>query len=499
MTTLSPASTPPASTAEPRTREVRVAIVGSGFSGLGMAIQLRRQGADDFVVLERAGDVGGTWRDNTYPGCACDVPSHLYSFSFEPNPRWTRSFSPRAEIWDYLRHCARKYGVLPHIRFNHELREACWDESRKRWIVETSGGTYVAQVLVAATGALSEPKTPPLPGLENFRGTVFHSARWNHDHDLRGRRVAVVGTGASAIQFVPRIRPQVAHLDVYQRTAAWIMPHPDRPLRRWERRIYSALPALQLLMRGGIYWARETFVIGFMRNRMRLAERIARRHLTEQVPDPTLRRKLTPDYTIGCKRILLSDDFYPALQQPNVELVTAGIREVREHSIVAEDGVEREADTIIFGTGFQVTEMPVASHIVGREGVRLADVWQGSPQALLGAAITGFPNFFMMLGPNTGLGHTSQIVMIEGQIKYIAGALGTMRSRGAAVLEALPFAQAAFNDEVQRRLQPTVWNSGGCRSWYLDRNGRNSTLWPGSTWSFRNRTRRFDPGSFRLG
>jgi cation diffusion facilitator CzcD-associated flavoprotein CzcO len=491
MTTLSPFSTPPAVAKGTSTREVRVAIVGSGFSGLGMAIALRRQGEHDFVVLERAGDVGGTWRDNTYPGCACDVPSHLYSFSFEPNPRWTRSFSPQQEIWDYLRHCARKYGVLPHVRFNHEVR--------KRWIVETSGGTYVAQVLVAATGALSEPSMPALPGLDSFKGTVFHSARWNHDHDLRGRRVAVIGTGASAIQFVPRIQPQVAHLDVYQRTPAWIMPHPDRPLRPWERRVYAMLPALQLLMRGGIYWARETFVIGFLRNRMRLADRIARRHLAEQVPDPALRAKLTPDYTIGCKRILISDEFYPALQQPNVELITAGIREVREHSIVGDDGVERDVDTIIFGTGFHVTDMPIASRIRGRDGAQLADAWQGSPQALLGAAITGFPNFFLMLGPNTGLGHTSQIVMIEGQIQYIAGALRTMQSRGATVLEARPEAQATFNDEVQRRLQPTVWNTGGCRSWYLDRNGRNSTLWPGSTWSFRTRTRRFDPAAFRLG
>jgi cation diffusion facilitator CzcD-associated flavoprotein CzcO len=477
---------------------VRVAIVGSGFSGLGMAIALLRDGVDDFVVLERAGDVGGTWRDNTYPGCACDVPSHLYSFSFEPNPAWTRTFSPQAEIWDYLRHCARKYGVLPHVRFGHELRDACWDAQRRRWIVETSRATLTAQVLIAATGALSDPSIPTLPGLESFPGTVFHSARWDHDHDMHGRRVAVIGTGASAIQFVPRIQPQVAQMHVFQRTPPWIMPHPDRALRGWERRVYRTLPALQLAMRSGIYWARETFVLGFLRNRMALASRIARRHLAAQVRDPALRARLTPDYTIGCKRILISDDFYPALQQPNVEVVTDRIAEVREHSIVTADGVERDIDTIIFGTGFQVTDMPVAGQIRRGDGARLSDVWQGSPQAHLGSVVAGFPNFFMMLGPNTGLGHTSQVVMIESQIAYVSDALRHMDARGVGTLEVRPEVQAAYNREVQARLQGTVWNSGGCRSWYLDRNGRNSTLWPGSTWSFRTRTRRFQAEDYVL-
>jgi cation diffusion facilitator CzcD-associated flavoprotein CzcO len=498
MTTLSPVHGVDSAAEAVGTKHVRIAIVGSGFSGLGMAIALRRDGVEDFVVLERAEDVGGTWRDNTYPGCACDVPSHLYSFSFEPNPRWTRTFSPQQEIWDYLRHCARKYGVLPYIRFGHELRSASWDDAKQRWTIETSAATFTAQVLVAATGALSEPSLPSLPGLESFRGKVFHSARWDHDHDLRGRRVAVVGTGASAIQFVPRIQPQVAQMHVFQRTPAWIMPHPDRALRPWERRVYGMLPQLQLLMRAGIYWARETFVIGFLRNNMRLASRIARRHLAEQVPDPVLRAKLTPDYTIGCKRILISDEFYPALQQPNVDLVTERIASVGEHSIVTADGVERDVDTIIFGTGFHVTDMPIASRVRGRDGVPMADMWHGSPQALLGTGVAGFPNFFIMLGPNTGLGHTSQVVMIESQIAYIAGALRHMSAHGVATFEVRPDAQSRYNDEVQSRLQGTVWNSGGCRSWYLDRNGRNSTLWPGSTWSFRTRTRRFQAEDYVL-
>jgi cation diffusion facilitator CzcD-associated flavoprotein CzcO len=308
----------------------------------------------------------------------------------------------------------------------------------------------------------------------------------------------VVGTGASAIQFVPKIQPQVDRLHLFQRTPAWIMPHPDRPLRDWERRVYDLLPPLQLAMRAGIYWARESFVIGFLTNRMALASRIARRHLYSQVKDPVLRRKLKPRYTMGCKRILISDDFYPALTRPNVEVVTEGIVEVREHSVVAADGSEREVDCIIFGTGFQVTEMPVAARIRNAHGAALADVWQGSPQAHLGSAVAGFPNFFLMLGPNTGLGHTSQVFMIESQINHVAGALRHLRDRGLATIEVRREAQEAYNAELQRRLQGTVWNAGGCRSWYLDRNGRNSTLWPGSTWSFRTRTRHFRPEDYVL-
>ena len=495
LETLPPAAAPDAAG---RTREVGVCIVGSGFSGLGMAISLLRDGVDDFVVLERAGDVGGTWRDNTYPGCACDVPSHLYSFSFEPNPTWTRTFSPQPEIQRYLRHCAEKYRVLPHMRFHSEVRSARWDGAAQRWMVETPGARFSARVLIAATGALSDPSIPDIPGLQSFQGKVFHSARWDHDYDLRGKRVAVVGTGASAIQFVPRIQPLVAQLTLFQRTPAWIMPHPDRALTAWERRVYRTLPALQLAMRAGIYWGRETFVIGFLRNRMTLATRIARRHLRAQVPDPELRRKLRPDYTVGCKRILISDDFYPALQRPNVEVVTDGIREVRPNAIVSSDGAEREVDAIIFGTGFQVTDMPVASRIHRGDGATLAETWQGSPQAYMGTAVSGFPNFFLMLGPNTGLGHTSQVFMIESQITYVAGALRHMRAAGLGEIEVRPQVQAAYNAEVQQRLQGTVWNSGGCRSWYLYRNGRNSTLWPGFTWAFRQRTRHFRAGDYLL-
>jgi cation diffusion facilitator CzcD-associated flavoprotein CzcO len=478
----------------------RVAIVGTGFSGLGMAIRLKQAGIDDFVVFERAGDVGGTWRDNTYPGAACDVPSHLYSFSFAPNPDWSRTFSPQPEIWDYLRRCAGHFDVLPHIRFGHEVTGARWDEERSRWEIETAGGgSFSAQVLVAGTGPLSEPAYPRIPGLESFEGNAFHSARWDHDQDLRGRRVAVIGTGASTIQVVPRIQPEVERLHLFQRTPPWVMPHADRALSERERTIYRRLPLAQRAMRAGIFWARETFVIPFMHRRLaKLPERAARRHLAKQVPDPELRRRLTPDYTFGCKRVLISNDYLPAVAQPNVELVTDGIREVRGRSIVTGDGVEREVDVIVFGTGFKVMDMPAAEIIRGRGGRSLADVWQGSMSAYLGTSVAGFPNLFMMTGPNTGLGHNSMVYMIESQLDYVLGALRTMEERGVTALDVRAEVQDAYNEELQKSLEGTVWTSGGCASWYLDDTGRNPTLWPGASWRFRQRTRRFDPAAYEL-
>src|SRR5919198_6506847 len=479
--------------------DVRVAIVGSGFSGLGMAIRLRQAGIEDFVVLERADDVGGTWRDNSYPGCACDVPSHLYSFSFAPNPDWTSTFSPQQEIWDYLRDCARRYGVMDHVRFGHEVQDAAWDEDAQRWRIETSRGSLTAQALVLGTGPLSAPSIPDLPGLESFEGTAFHSATWDHDHDLDGERVAVVGTGASAIQFVPKIQPRVGRLHVFQRTAPWIMPRPDRPLKAWERRLYGALPAAQLLMRAGIYWARESFVLGFRHPRvMRFGQRLALRHLERQVPDPELRRKLTPTYRMGCKRVLISNDYLPALTKENVEVVTDAIAEVRPRSIVTADGSERAVDTIIFGTGFHVTDMPAAERIRGRDGQTLAEHWDGSPQAHLGAMVAGYPNLFFLVGPNTGLGHNSIVFMIESQCNYVLSALRLMDERGAAELDVRPEAQAAYNARLQEQMSGTVWTSGGCASWYLDAHGRNTTLWPTFTWPFRERTRRLDPAQYEL-
>jgi cation diffusion facilitator CzcD-associated flavoprotein CzcO len=479
--------------------EVDVAIVGGGFAGLGMAVKLLREGHEGFVILERGEEVGGTWWVNTYPGCGCDVPSHLYSFSFAPNPDWTRTYSKQGEIEAYLKRVAEDFGVTTHVRAGTTVTGAEWDDDARRWTLETSRGSLQARVLISAAGALSDPKLPDIPGLERFRGHTFHSAQWDHDYDVAGKRIGAIGTGASAIQFVPAIASSVTQLHVFQRTAPWIMPHSDRPITRLERRLYRRFPALQRLVRGGVYAGRELFVLGFVKDPrlMRLAEKIARTHMKRQVPDAELRAKVTPDYTIGCKRILPSNDWYPALGRENVELVADGIAEVREHSIVTADGTEREVDAIVFGTGFNVVDMPVARHVRGRGGATLDDRWQGSPRAYLGTAVAGFPNFFMLLGPNTGLGHSSMVYMIESQVAYVAGALRTMRAEDAEVAEVRPETVEAYNRELDRRMERTVWTTG-CSSWYLDDTGRNATLWPDWTFRFRQRTRRFEPAEYEL-
>jgi cation diffusion facilitator CzcD-associated flavoprotein CzcO len=480
-------------------RHVRVAIVGAGFGGLGAAVRLLQSGERDVVVLEKADDIGGTWRDNTYPGCACDVPSVLYSFSFAPNPSWSRSFSGQQEIWDYLRACVDRFGLRPYLRLGVELEQATWDDSTQRWRLVTSAGELTADLLVAATGPLCEPRIPAIPGLESFAGTVFHSARWRHDHDLTGRDVAVVGTGASAIQFVPRIAPQVNRLTVFQRTPPWIVPRSDRALSRWEHAAYRRFPVLQRLARNAVYVSREALVFGMLHPRIaRLQQRIGLAHLRRQVPDPALRTKLTPDYAMGCKRILISSDYLPALSRDNVRLETAEVVRVLPHAVVGADGVEHPVDTVILGTGFHVTDQPIADRVVGRDGRTLAEHWQGSPQAYDTVTVTGFPNFFLLLGPNSGLGHNSVVVMAEAAISHLLAAVRHLRATGAVALEPSPAAQSDFVREVDRRMRGSVWTAGGCRSWYLDRTGRNSTLWPGFTIPFRRRLARLRPADYLL-
>jgi cation diffusion facilitator CzcD-associated flavoprotein CzcO len=482
------------------TRHHRIAIVGTGFSGLGMAIRLKQDGEEDFVLLERASDIGGTWRDNTYPGCRCDVPSHLYSFSFAPNPNWSSTFSPQPEILAYLKDCAERFGVRPQIRFDTELESATWDDEDGLWKIETSNGAMTADILIAAQGPLSDPSMPEVPGLDSFEGKAFHSARWDHDHDLSGERVAVIGTGASAIQFVPEIQPKVAKLHVFQRTAPWVIPHRNRPMKRFERALYRLFPPAQLAMRAGIYWARESFVLQFRHHAIgKLLERIPMMHMHKQIKDPELRRKLTPSYSMGCKRILPANEWYPALAQPNVEVVSGGLTEVRPRSVVAEDGTEVEVDTIIFGTGFHVTDVPIADRVRGRDGRTLTETWNGSMQAYKGTTVAGYPNLFFLVGPNTGLGHTSIVFVIESQIAYVLDALRTMRRRGAHTLEVRDEAQAAYNAELDRMTEGTVWVSGGCTSYYIDRNGHNSALWPTYTWPFRRQLREFDTAAYALG
>ncbi len=480
-------------------RHVHLVVLGTGFSGLGMAIRLKQCGYNDFVVLERDAELGGTWRDNTYPGCACDVHSPLYAFSFAPNPNWSRVYSRQAEIRDYLRNCAERFGILPHISWNARLLEAAWHDDEQRWHLTTAQGKLTADIFISGNGPLSEPAFPSLPGMERFEGTIFHSAQWQHDYDLRGKRVAVIGNGASSIQFVPQIQPLVNQLSLFQRTPAWIIPRQDRAITTKKRRVLHFFPIIQRFERALTYVVNEISALGlaYRPGALKINLRMAQGHLEKQISDPVLKAKLTPQYTIGCKRILVSDDFYPALTQPNVDLVTDSIREVRAHSIVTEDGREYEVDAIICATGFATTKMQFPQHIRGRSGQTLANAWETGPNAYFGTTVADFPNLFLLLGPNAALGHNSMIYMIESQVAYILDCLRTMERRGIQTIEVRTDALERFTSEIQQRMQNTAWNSG-CTSWYLDARGHNTTIWPGFSLEFRLRTRHFDPQSYIL-
>ncbi|MEV7602962.1 NAD(P)/FAD-dependent oxidoreductase [Kitasatospora sp. NPDC089797] len=486
-------ATAPAGTRPAPVRHLKVAVIGAGFSGLGTAIRLLQAGEDDFLVFERADDLGGTWRDNTYPGCACDVQAHLYSFSFARNPEWKSTFATQAEVHDYLRSCAHRYGVTPHLRYGHELLAARWDEHHHHWAIDTSQGHYTAQILVTGTGYLSEPALPAIPGLDTFTGTLFHSSRWRHDHDLSGRDVAVIGTGASAIQFVPRIQPQVGRLDLYQRTPPWVAAKPDKPNTARHTWMLRHLPGYQRLRRSFNKNGRE-IVAFFMSRPTRTTgmKNMAAGHLKKSVADPALRARLTPDYTVGCKRLLFSNTWYPAIQQPNVDIIADTITSVGPDHVTTADGTRRHVDTIILATGFTATDRPVAHRIHGTGGHTLAQTWNRTGMnAHRGTTVHGFPNLFMILGPNTTLGHSSQTVMIEAQITYILAALKTL-TRGFSSVDVLPHAQSAYNHTLAKRLEHTVWNNGGCQSWYTDRHGNNPSIWPTYTWRYQRQTRAFD-------
>jgi len=486
--------------------DTEVVVIGTGFSGLGMGIALVNEGRHDFVILEKATDVGGTWRDNSYPGCACDVQSHMYSFSFEQNPRWSRLFSPQPEIWDYLRRVADKYQLRRHITFGVEVTGARWDPDTARWTLRTRTAEgepveYRARYVVAGVGALHIPNIPALPGIERFAGTAFHSASWAHDYDLTGKKVAVVGTGASAIQFVPEIAEAVAKLTLFQRSAPWVLPKADGPIPRRVQRLFQFFPPARQAYRAAVYWLNESFAVGFNGHPglLRIVERLGRRYLKRVVTDPVLRRKVTPKYTLGCKRVLMSNNYYQALDGPNADVVTDGITEVREHSVVDGAGVEHEVDAIIYGTGFHVTDSFDYLDIKGRDGRDLAAQWrEHGIQTHLGITVHGFPNLFFLLGPNTGLGHNSVVFMIEAQVRYALAAMKLAGRQRVDAIEVRESAQAAFNDEIQGRLAKGVWSTGGCTNWYLDAQGVNRTLWPGQTWRYWLATRNVEPSDFEL-
>lgn len=475
----------------PGSAAVRVLIIGAGFAGLGLAIRLKQAGIDDFLILEKAGDVGGCWRENRYPGAACDVPSHLYSFSFEPKADWSRKFAPQAEILDYARHCADKYGLRERIRFHCEVSAASFDEAAGEWRVTCANGEELrAQSLVCALGQLSRPLIPHLPGIERFKGRAFHSAQWDAEAPLEGSRVAVVGTGASAIQFVPQIAPKVAELLLFQRSAAYVIPKPDRPYADWERRLKARLPWLQRLDRGLKYVQHEARALAFtvfppLMKMMRLS---FHRHLQRGIPDAGLRARLEPDYPLGCKRILISNDYYPALARSNVKLVDTGIREVTEDAIVTRDGQRHPVDTLIYGTGFAATEFLAPMRVQGLGGRELNQAWKDGAEAYKGISVSGFPNLFILYGPNTNLGHSSIIYMLESQFPYVLACLQRIRREGLKYLDVKPQVQQRFNQHLQHELGHTIWERG-CNSWYKTASGRNTVNWPGFTFRYRQLTR----------
>jgi cation diffusion facilitator CzcD-associated flavoprotein CzcO len=458
----------------------RVAIIGGGMSGLCMGIALRQAGLEDVVIYEKGANVGGTWWENTYPGVACDVPSHLYSYSFEPNPDWSHVYAPGAAIQAYFERCATTYGLWPHIRLGQEVTDARFDEAGHRWRLTTGAGEHDdADVLVSAIGALHVPNYPDIEGLDGFAGAVIHSAAWNPGIDLSGKRVAVIGSAASAVQIVPSIVDRVAHLDLFQRTPNWIIPRLDRAYPASWKRAFRSVPVLGRLHRWQLYWMLESrFPLFRRRNRRNEREkRLALRHLESQVPDPALRAKLTPDYPPGCKRILVSDDFYPALTRENVNLVTDPIARVEPGGIVTADGALHRADLIILATGFRTTDVP-RTEITGRGGVTLREAWKHGMAAHRTVAVPGFPNFFMLLGPGSGLGHSSIIFMVEQQVRYVMQCLRKLVGR--RTIEPRPDAAARFDAALQRGLAGTIWQAG-CSSWYQDQNGKITTLWPHST------------------
>lgn len=473
-----------------------VVIIGSGFGGIGMAIRLREAGIRDVVILEKAGELGGTWRDNTYPGAACDVPSHLYSFSFERKTDWSRRFPPQPEILGYLRHCARKYGVLANIRFGTEVTEARFDEDAALWRISTTSGELEARVLVSACGQLNRPVLPPIEGRESFAGRSFHSARWDHGADLRGRRVAVIGTGASAVQIVPEIAKEAAELRVFQRSAPYVIDKPDRTYRKWEQAVLRNVPGVWELSRARTYTLYEARALGFVKypKLMAMLEKRFTRTLENGIDDPVLRDALIPGYPMGCKRILISNDYYPALTRPNVDLVTDPIERITP-SGVATANRAYDVDAIVYATGFRTGEFLAPMKIVGRDGRELNEAWRDGAQAHLGITVSGFPNMFLLYGPYTNLGHNSIIYMLESQFRYVLGCVEALRRAGLAWIDVRPQAQDAFTREMRERMRTTVWEAG-CRSWYMTADGTVVNNWPGFTFAYRRATRRPDPRHF---
>jgi len=475
-------------------------IIGSGFAGIAMAVRLKQTKNHDFIILEKGDDIGGTWRDNHYPGSACDIPSHLYSFSFSSNPYWTKMYSSQDEILQYMRSTFDRFGLRPHLRVRSDAVHAQFDDASGLWSIKLQSGELLkARFVVSCTGGLSRPSMPSIEGVESFKGTIFHSARWDHKAELKGQRVAIVGTGASAIQIIPAIATDVEQMTVFQRSAAWVVPRSDRVYSEDEKEKFAKFPWLQRLHRNMIYARLELGFLALQRPKLlRLGQKLVERCLTKKIRDPELRRKLTPDYTIGCKRILLSNDYYPALQRPNVEVETQGIKRIYPDGIETKDGRMLGFDIIVFATGFKAAEDCVSMPVIGLGGRDLATTWADGAEAYLGTTVHNFPNWYFIVGPNTGLGHNSMLLMIESQVNYISDAMVKLETVRAKFADITSIAQRRYNSALQRRLKGMVWEQGGCVSWYRTSTGKNTTLWPGFTFEYRWKTRHFDISAYRV-
>jgi cation diffusion facilitator CzcD-associated flavoprotein CzcO len=476
-----------------------VAVVGGGFGGVGAAVMLRRAGYGDVTVFERAPRVGGVWHHNTYPGAACDIPSHLYEFSFDPNPRWSRRYAPQDEIQEYLEDVARRHGVTDRIRTSTNVESARWDGERGKWVLETSAGRHEADVLLTACGQLSVPSVPPLPGLDSFAGPAFHTAEWRHDVDLAGKRVAVIGTGCSAIQVVPAIQPVVAHVDVYQRSPGWTLPKMDFPYKERTKRLFERFPVLQRLDRQVIFWFQELAAVGMTRHRwlLRPFRALARRQINKAIADPVLRAKVTPADEIGCKRIMLTDDWYPTLTKPNVDVVTDRVAAVTPDGIRTANGTERPADVLVLATGFKTHGFVAPMEITGADGRTLSERWGGVPRAYLGMSVPGFPNMFLLYGPNTNGGSGSVIHVIESGVGHVIAALRELERRRARRIEVTPAGAERFDRELRDRLAQSVWHTG-CTNWYVDEQGNDPNQWPWLWTTYKRRTAEVDPSAYEI-
>lgn len=480
--------------------ELSIAIIGTGFGGLCAAIQLKKNGFENFTIFEKSNSVGGTWRENSYPGSACDVPSHLYSFSFEPYSDWPRKYSPQPEILAYLERCAVKYDLVPKIKFGKEIQSAEWDSDKGVWKIHLSQGeTAEYNILISAVGQLNRPAFPKLKGLDRFSGKLFHSAAWDSSYDFSGKKVAVIGTGASAIQFIPQIANTGAKVTVFQRTAPWVVSKPDRKYLGLEKLLFKYLPGYRLLHRFQIYIWNEIRLMAFQKNNPAnwIVKWMATSHMRKFIKDPKVRTILTPDYPVGCKRILLSNDYYEALAKPNVTVISDSIEEVVPEGIKTKDGVLHSFDAMVFGTGFKATEFLSPMEIKGQDDRNLNEVWKNGAEAYLGLSVAGFPNFFMLYGPNTNLGHNSIVYMIESQVRYILSALNTMAEKGFRALSPKPQAMKKYNEKLNVRFGKFVWDTG-CTNWYTNEAGKNTNNWPGHTYEYSRRTKEIDLSEFDL-